>query len=269
MADCPVDSPHALAQTKDLIKMTTETRHVVVPGGAGGIGRAVATRFAQAGCTVHLLGRNLSTLTQAASDIAGETSATVLPVLCDLEQPASIAQAFAGLPRIDVLVNAAGSIPRKSLHETLPVDWSGSWSGKVLGAIETSRLACERMRQAGGGVIVNIIGVSGVRLNPKSIMTTTANAALIAFTEAFGSQSVDWNIRVVGINPGLTATPRTAELAAGRGGDAYKAALNDMPFQRMAKAQEIADCTWFLASESARYISGTVIDIDGGARWRT
>jgi NAD(P)-dependent dehydrogenase (short-subunit alcohol dehydrogenase family) len=80
---------------------------------------------------------------------------------------------------------------------------------------------------------------------------------------------VDWNIRVVGINPGLTATPRTAELAAGRGGDAYKAALNDMPFQRMAKAQEIAECTWFLASESAQYISGTVIDIDGGARWRT
>jgi NAD(P)-dependent dehydrogenase (short-subunit alcohol dehydrogenase family) len=269
MADCLVDSRHLLAQTKDLIKMNHETRHVVVPGGAGGIGRAVARRFAQAGCTVHLLGRNLSTLTQAASDIASETGATVMPVLCDLEQAASIAQAFASLPGIDVLVNAAGSITRKSLHETLPEDWSGSWSGKVLGTIETSRLACDRMRQTGGGVIVNVIGVSGVRLNPKSIMTTTANAALIAFTEALGSQSVDWNIRVVGINPGLTATPRTEELAAGRGGDAYKAALKDMPFQRMAKVQEIAECTWFLASESAQYISGTVIDIDGGSRWRS
>jgi len=268
MADFEAISLQLLAQPKDLITMNIEKRHVVVLGGAGGIGRAVATRFAQAGCTVHLLGRNLSTLTQAASEIAEQTHATLLPLHCDLEQPASTAQAFAGLPSIDVLVNAAGSIPRKSLHETLPKDWLGSWSGKVLGAIETSRLACERMRQAEGGVIVNIIGIAGVKFNPKSIMTTTANAALIAFTEALGAQSVDWNIRVVGINPGLTATPRTEELAAGRGGEAYKAALKDMPFKRMAKAQEIAECAWFLASESAQYISGTVIDVDGGSRWR-
>ncbi len=248
--------------------MHEKTRHVVVLGGAGGIGRAIATRFAQGGCTVHLLGRDLSRLDEAARTIAAETGATVLPLACDLEVPQSIAEAFAGLPGMDVLVNAAGSIPRKSLLESQPEDWRGAWSGKVLGAVESSRLACARMRGTGGGVIVHIIGISGVRLNAKSILTTTANAALIAFTQALGAQSVDWNIRVVGINPGMTATPRTEDLAAGQGGDAYKAMLGDLPFQRMAKATEIGDCAWFLASDSARYISGTVIDVDGGVRWR-
>ena len=248
--------------------MNATTRHVVVVGGAGGIGRAISKRFAQGGCTVHLLGRNLARMAEAAHAVAGDTGSTVLPVECDLAQPQALAQAFAALPRIDVLVNAAGSIPRKPLLETRPEDWRGPWSDKVLGAVETSRLACERMREAGGGVIVNIIGTAGVRLNPKTIMTTTANAALIAFTQALGAQSVDWDVRVVGINPGLTATPRTEDLAAGRGGDSYKALLDDLPFRRMAKAQEIAECAWFLASETAQYISGTVIDVDAGARWR-
>jgi 3-oxoacyl-[acyl-carrier protein] reductase len=243
-------------------------RHVAVVGGAGGIGRAIAKRFAQGGCAVHLLGRDLAKVTQAARAMAEETGSMVVPAECDLGQPQSVARALSALPRIDVLVNAAGSIARKPLLDTRPEDWRGAWSDKVLGAVETSRLACERMREAGGGVIVNVIGTAGVRLNPKTIMTTTANAALIAFTQALGAQSVDWNVRVVGINPGLTATPRTEDLAAGRGGDSYKAMLADLPFQRMAKAQEIAECAWFLASESAQYISGTVIDIDAGARWR-
>ena len=54
----------------------------------------------------------------------------------------------------------------------------------------------------------------------------------------------------------------------GKGGDSYMAMLADMPFKRMAHASEIADCAWFLASEQAAYISGTVIDVDGGAKWR-
>ncbi len=249
--------------------MNAATRHVVVLGGAGGIGQAVASRFAQESLSsVYLLGRDDARLATAASSMARGIGTTVVPMRCDLADPAVIQHVFAGIPHIDVLVNAAGSIPRKALLECRPDDWRGSWSDKVLGTIESSRIVCERMRQSGGGVIINIIGTSGVRLNAKSIMTTTANAALIAFTQALGSQAVDWNIRVVGINPGLTATARTADLASGQGGEAYAKQLLDLPFKRMGRAQEIGDCAWFLASTSAQYISGTVIDIDGGARWR-
>ncbi|HSV81235.1 MAG TPA: SDR family NAD(P)-dependent oxidoreductase, partial [Ramlibacter sp.] len=166
--------------------MTAEQRHVVVVGAAGGIGRAISMRFAQGGCAVHMLGRNLARLAEAARVTAEATGAAVSPLECDLERPDSLAEAFAALPRIDVLVNAAGNIPRKSLHETRPEDWRGAWSAKVLGAVETSRLASDRMRATGGGVIVNIIGIAGIHLNPRTIMTSTANAALIAFTQAMG-----------------------------------------------------------------------------------
>lgn len=249
--------------------MDAVVRHVAVVGGSGGIGRAMATRFAQGGCAVHLLGRDAERLGAAARDIADATGALVVPVACNLDDPDSLSRAFAGPQRLDVLINAAGSIPRKSLLQSTPQDWRGSWSDKVLGAVETSRLACGRMRETGGGVIVNIIGISGVHLNPKSILTSTANAALSAFTQALGAQSVDWNIRVVGINPGLTATNRTQDLMAGVGGDAYEATLANLPFRRAATVQEIAQCAWFLASDAAQYISGAVVDVDAGARWRT
>lgn len=244
------------------------TRHVAVVGGTGGIGRAIALRFAQEGDTVHVLGRNLAKAQEAASVIAHATGARVLAAECHLDDPASVEHAIKALPKFEVLVNAAGSIPRMSLLDTTPAHWRGAWSDKVLGAVETTRLACERMRVDGGGVVINIIGTAGMRPNPKTIMTSTANAMLIAFTQALGAQAVDWNVRVVGINPGLTATPRTEGLAAGSGGDAYKAMLRDMPFGRMGKAAEIADCAWFLASTQASYISGTVIDVDAGARCR-
>lgn len=248
--------------------MNSAKRHVAVIGAAGGLGQALAQRFAAGGCAVYLLGRDLTRLTEIGRDITAKTGAPTFPVECHLDNGDSLARALTAPPRIDVLINAAGSIPRRALLESQPQEWRGVWSDKVLGSIEACRLACERMRQAGGGVIVNIIGTAGVRPNPKTIMTVTANAALIALTQALGAQSVDWSVRVVGINPGLTATPRTADLAAGKGREAYQALLQDLPFKRMARADEIAECAWFLASDSAAYISGTVIDVDAGARWR-
>lgn len=245
-----------------------DQRHVVIVGGGGGIGQAMAARFAQAGCAMHLLDRDPLRLQEQARELAGTARVPVAAAECHLDQPESLARALAAPPRIDVLVNAAGSIPRRSLAETGPADWRGTWSDKVLGTIEASRLACERMRATGHGVIVNIIGTAGVRPNPRTIMTGTANAALIAFTQALGAQSVDWGVRVVGINPGLTSTPRTRDMAEGRGTEAYQALLRDLPMQRMARPEEIAECAWFLASPGAAYISGTVIDVDGGARCR-
>ena len=248
--------------------MSSFQRHAVVLGATGGIGRAVAQRFAQGGYHVHLLGRDPARLGQVRDEITAGTDGRADVVECHVSDPESIAKALAVPPRIDLLVNAAGSVPRRSLLESTTQEWRGPWVDKVLGSIAACRHACERMQETGGGVIVNIIGTAGVRPNPRTILTVTSNASLIAFTQALGGQSIDWGVRVVGINPGLTDTPRTKDLAAGRGADAYQALLRDLPLQRMARAEEIADCAWFLASDQAAYISGTVIDVDGGARWR-
>jgi NAD(P)-dependent dehydrogenase (short-subunit alcohol dehydrogenase family) len=260
LIDPVTEKLHAMAQVR---------RHVAVIGATGGIGRALAQRFATGGDIVYLMGRDPVRLQQELEALLSKTGGEAHVVPCHVDRVESLADAIAQPPRLDVLINAAGSIPRHSLLDTNPDQWRGPWSDKVLGTIEATRLACARMREADGGVVVNIIGTAGVRLNPKTIMTTTANAALIAFTQALGAQSVDFNVRVVGINPGLTATPRTESLAAGQGGDSYRTLLQDLPFGRMAKAQEVAECAWFAVSSQASYISGTIIDVDAGARWRT
>jgi NAD(P)-dependent dehydrogenase (short-subunit alcohol dehydrogenase family) len=245
-------------------------RHVAITGATGGIGMAIARRFSAGGDVLHLLGRDATRLNALAEQLGAE----VRTHTCDIGDAASLAATMAQLERLDVLVNSAGSIPRLSLAQTRPSDWRGSWSDKVLGTIEATRLACARMQETGGGVVVNIIGTAGVRPNPKSLMGTTANAALIAFTQAAGALSVDHNVRIVGINPGLTATPRTqggaSHSATGAAGaqEAFAQALANLPYGRMADASEVAEAAWFLASSSAAYISGTVIDVDAGARWR-
>ncbi len=125
------------------------------------------------------------------------------------------------------------------------------------------------MQRRRSGVIVNIIGISGAHPNPKSIGTSTANAALIAFTQALGAESVDHGVRVMGINPGLVNTERTASLLrpAKEADKAYSALMETLPFDRMAEPSEIGSMVAFLASSQASYMSGDVISIDGGSRF--
>jgi NAD(P)-dependent dehydrogenase (short-subunit alcohol dehydrogenase family) len=122
-----------------------------------------------------------------------------------------------------------------------------------------------------GGVIINIIGIAADRLNFKSIGTSTANAALAAFTKGMGSESPNDNIRIVGIHPGLVRTTRTEVLlnpTTDADRNAYQNLIKNLPFGRMGETSEIANLALFLASTQAAYMSGEVISVDGGSRYR-
>ena len=121
------------------------------------------------------------------------------------------------------------------------------------------------------GVIVNVIGIAGEKLNPNSIGTSVANAALIAFTKAFGAESVDHGVRVLGINPGLIHTGRTDNLLHPKTEVdrlAYAKVMANLPYGRMGKPEEVPSLAVFLASDAAKYISGDVISVDAGTRFR-
>lgn len=243
----------------------------LITGGSKGIGFAIAKALAVEGYTLKLVARDLKSLEQAKESLIKEfnTPVEIHPLNLSLER--DIEKLLPAFADVDVLVNSAGAIGRGGILEIDPKGFKDAWDGKVMSTIMLSRAACTQMYQKRSGVIINIIGTAGERLNAKSIGTTAANAALIAFTKALGSESVDHNVRVVGINPGLTRTGRTQNLLDPKTAidrSAYDAMLKNLPYGRMGEANEIADLALFLISDKAQYISGEVISVDGGARFR-
>jgi NAD(P)-dependent dehydrogenase (short-subunit alcohol dehydrogenase family) len=176
---------------------------------------------------------------------------------------------------LDILVNNAGAIPGGDLQRVDEDTWRRAWDLKVFGYINLTRAVYAAMKKKGHGVIINILGNAGERLNPAYIAGSTANAGLMAFTRTLGGASHADGIRVLGINPGPVATDRLVSLykqmAQTKFGDAdrYQDLFKEMSFGRPATAEEIASAVAFLASERSAYTSGCIFSIDGGlaARW--
>jgi NAD(P)-dependent dehydrogenase (short-subunit alcohol dehydrogenase family) len=175
---------------------------------------------------------------------------------------------------VDILVNNAGAIPGGNLFDLPLGRWQEVWQLKVFGYIHLTQLFLAEMRKRSSGVIVNIIGMAGQEPRWDYICGSAGNAALIAFTRAVGAKSVDWNVRVVGINPSPTRTDRIETLmrkkAADRVGDPerWQEELPALPFGRLAEAAEVADLAVMLAAPVSGYLSGTVVDMDGGQSFR-
>jgi NAD(P)-dependent dehydrogenase (short-subunit alcohol dehydrogenase family) len=141
----------------------------------------------------------------------------------------------------------------------------------VFGYINMTRAFYAAMKKRGGGVIINILGVAGERLEPGYIAGSTGNAGLMAFTKTMGAASPADNIRVVGINPGPIATERLETIMQKRAqnllGDLsrWREMYKPLPFGRAGKPEEIAHMVAFLASDLSAYTTGTVVTIDAGA----
>lgn len=243
----------------------------LITGGSKGIGFAIADRLAAEGCAIRLVARDPAVLDSARSRLLAAHKVKVEVHAADLGDRRAIESVFPLLAGTDILVNSAGAVPRGTVADVSAERFRAAFDVKVMGAIDLCREALRLMAARRSGVIVNIIGLAGERPNPKSIATSTANAALIAFTQAVGAASVDDNVRVVGVNPGLIATERTAGMvdpANAVDSKAYQHLLRSLPLGRMGRPEEVADMVVFLASARASYMSGTVYTVDGGARFR-
>ena len=246
-------------------------RTALVTGGSKGIGFGIAERLAAEGCDLRLVARDAATLQEAKAKLEREHPVKVAIYAANLGNHADLERAYSLLDGVDILVNSAGAVPRGALHEVSAEALRIAFEVKVLGTMNLCREALSRMKAKGAGVIINIIGISGERPNPKSIPTSAVNGALIAFTQAAGAASVDDNVRIVGVNPGLVTTERTAAMSApGDGIDqlAYRHLLAKLPWGRMAHVVEVADLVAFLASPRASYISGAIFTVDAGQRFR-
>jgi NAD(P)-dependent dehydrogenase (short-subunit alcohol dehydrogenase family) len=236
-------------------------KRVLVTGASKGIGRACAELLAAEGCTVLGVSRSIAPGPHARA--------------ADLSQRGAAAEVAAWAGDLDILVNNAGAIPGGDLQKVDEETWRKAWDLKVFGYINLTRAVYATMKAKRRGVIVNIIGAAGEKMNAAYIAGSAANASLMAFTRALGGASHADGIRVVGINPGPVATDRLISLhkqmAQTKLGDAsrYEELFKDMPFGRPGKSEEIAAMVAFLASERSAYTTGCIVTIDGGLAARS
>ncbi len=245
-------------------------RRVLITGGSKGIGLAVAVSFAREGALPLLVSRSGTTLAQACDTVLRETGVTAQTLACDLSTADGLAALVAQAGDIDILVNNAGAIPGGGLADVDDTRWRQAWELKLFGYINLVRAVLPQMQARGSGVIANIIGMAGVAPRAEYICGSTANAALIAFTQAVGAASPQHGVRVFGINPSPTRSDRIEGVlraqAASKFGDAERwlELTRKLPFGRMTEPQEIADLTVFGCSPRCGYLSGSVLNIDGG-----
>jgi NAD(P)-dependent dehydrogenase (short-subunit alcohol dehydrogenase family) len=231
-------------------------KRALVTGASKGIGRACVQMLEKEGCTVLGASRSITGPNTKALDIAERGA------------PEALAD-WAG--DLDILVNNAGAIPGGDLLKVDEATWRKAWDLKLFGYINLTRAVYARMKAKKRGVIVNVIGAAGEKMNAAYIAGSAANASIMAFTRALGGASHADGIRVVGINPGPVETDRLVSLhkqmAQTKLGDPerYRELFKDMSFGRPATAEEIANAVAFLASDRSAYTSGTVLTIDGGS----
>lgn len=249
--------------------MDYQDKIVVVTGGSKGIGLACAKQFVARGAKVIISSRTQANINEALAVLPGASGFSAN--LSDEEEAAAlvnhIQQEFG---HIDVLVNSAGAAKRTPVAELNPAFWRAAMDAKFFPTINILDPVIKLMAARGQGVIINVIGSGGKVASPTHLAGGSANAALMLATAGLGNAYASSGIRVVGINPGLTETGRVTsgmEAEARFLGisveEALEKAVQKIPMGRLAKPEEVADMVLFLASDKARYITGTTIAMDG------
>lgn len=249
-------------------------KRVLVTGGSKGIGAAIGEAFAAEGANVILVSRSADTLKTTAEAIRSRHQVSVETHAADLSKGPAREDTMARFSDIDVLVNNAGAIPGGSLTDFTMERWQEVWDLKVMGYVHMTQLAFKAMQPRKAGTIVNIVGMAGPSPTWDYICGSTGNAGLNAFTKGVGSRSIDWGIRVFGINPAATRTERIMTLSRQRAktkfGDEsrWEETLTNLPFGRLKEPSEVAALTVMLCAPQVAYLSGTMIDMDGGGQFR-
>lgn len=254
------------------LKLTGRT--ALVTGASKGIGLGIAKWLAAEGVNVCLVSRSANALDAGATEIRRTANVAVKTLAADLSKPADRQKVVDAFPDIDILVNNAGAIPGGAIDDVDDATWREAWDLKVFGYINLTRAYVAKMKSRKSGVILNIVGLGGEKLDYNYIAGSAGNASLIAFTRALGGTSPEFGVRVLGINPGPVMTDRIVMLNKTRAkkllGDEnrYREMFAKMPFGRAATVDEIAAMAVFLVSDLSSYTSGTMVTIDGGLAHR-
>jgi 3-oxoacyl-[acyl-carrier protein] reductase len=243
--------------------MNLEGRVALVTGASQGIGKACAFALAEAGADVALGARNIEKLEAVAKDIR-DMGRKALAIPLDVSSLDSVtegvARALQALGKVDILVNNAGIARDNLVMRMKPEDWSAVIRTNLDGAYYCIRAVLPGMVRQRYGRIINISSVVAQAGNPGQANYVASKAGLIGLTKSVAAEVASRNITVNAVAPGFVATAMTEKLP-----EAVKQKiLGIIPLGRMGSDKEVAYGVRFLASEEAAYITGHVLNINGG-----
>ena len=239
------------------------TRVALVTGAGRGIGLATARRFLAEGWRVALLDIDAELLGAAMAALAAPEA--TLALHCDVADVGAVfpavQRAGAHFGRLDALVNNAGIAVFKPILETTPEEWTRVLAVNLTGPFLCTQAAAPLMAEGGGGAVVNITSISGLRASTLRVAYGTSKAGLAHLTKQQAVELASLGIRVNAVAPGPVDTAmakavHTPEIRAD-----YHAAI---PLNRYGYEEELAEMILFLCSDRATYITGQLIAVDGG-----
>src|ERR1700693_5106044 len=240
-------------------------RVALVTGASQGIGRATALALANAGASVALAARNTEKWAGVVAEIeaaGGQALAVAMDVANAEQVKTGFRQAIEKFGRLDILVNNA-AITRDGLALRMKAeDWDAVLRTNLTGAHLCSQQALSVMMRARYGRIINVTSVVAETGNAGQVNYVAAKAGLIGLTRALAVEVASRNITVNAVAPGFVVSPMTDPLPQ----NVKDALLARVPVGRMGTDAEVAAAVIFLASEEAGYITGAVLDVNGGLR---
>lgn len=242
-----------------------QNKSIIITGGASGMGAASARKFAASGANVTIVDINKKLAHQVANEIN-----TADPIIGDIRDSIFcnqvIEMTIERYGKVDVLINCAGTILRADAENTTDEDWHRVMSTNVDGLFFMSRAAIKPMVGNGNGVIINFGSIWGSVGSAGVVAYCASKGAVHQITRAMALDHAKDGIRINSVCPGEVNTPM---LSTGRKfpptqEDLKKLADETIPVARLAEPEEIANVVFFLASEDASYMTGSMVTVDGG-----
>ena len=260
----------------DLSRFSLAGRTAIITGGSGGIGRACAVAFAKAGADIVIASLppdSIPPVVEAVETLGVKSLGLAVDVCDEAQVKSMVEQTLAKFGRVDVLVNVAGgsysrnpfmpAFNRAPLLELAPEDFMKAYEVNTKSAFLCAKAAAPAMKSAGKGSIINIGSISGRGTKKERADMAAYGAAKAAVMNLTIHMAQHWGpeIRVNAIAPGIIDTPRPAGTNRQ---ELFGEAVTKISLGRAGTADEVASVALFLASDAASFVSGAIIDVNGG-----